>query len=146
MSDSHASATPSGHPEIPGAVPPTGPATDPAADPATVPHAGARYAVLRLALLATVGGLLYLVGMRGWALLFVAVLASGVLSFFVFLRQREAAARSLEARLHAARNHGPADDRSDEQGPDGAPVADRQEEPADESRATIDADPPPTAP
>lgn len=133
MSDSHASADPSAQAETPTAVPPADPATDPAA----VPHAGARYAVLRLALLVTVGGLLYLVGMRGWALLFVAVLASGVLSFFVFLRQREAAARSLEARLHAARHHGPADDHSDAQHPDG--------EPATGSPTTATSDPSPPA-
>ena len=68
---------------------------------AAVPHAGVRYAVLRVALLVTVGGVLYVVGMRGWPLLFAAVLASGVLSFFVFVRQREAAARNLEVSLAA---------------------------------------------
>lgn len=65
--------------------------------PTPVPHAGIRYLVLRIAMLITVGGVLYLVGMRGWALLFAAVLGSGILSFFVFTRQREAAARNLEA-------------------------------------------------
>jgi Protein of unknown function (DUF4229) len=74
---------------------------DEAVTPAVVPHAGVRYAVLRVALLVTVGGVLYVVGMRGWPLLFAAVLASGVLSFFVFVRQREAAARNLEASLAA---------------------------------------------
>lgn len=75
--------------------------------PVAVPHAGARYAVLRLSLLVTVGGVLYLLGVRGWVLLFVAVLASGLLSFFLFVRQREAAARNLEASLaaHNARRH-----------------------------------------
>jgi cell division protein FtsL len=56
-----------------------------------------RYAVLRVAMLVTVGGVLALVGLRGWVLLFAAVLISAVLSFFVFARQREAAARNLEA-------------------------------------------------
>ncbi|MCU0301439.1 MAG: DUF4229 domain-containing protein [Candidatus Nanopelagicales bacterium] len=77
-----------------------------AAAPAVVPHAGLRYGVLRIAMLVTVGGLLYLVGMRGWLLLFTAVLVSAVLSFFVFMRQREAAARNLEAAIEARRHHG----------------------------------------
>jgi Protein of unknown function (DUF4229) len=76
--------------------------------PEPIPGAGVRYAVLRLLLLVTVGGLLALVGMRGWALLFVAVLVSGILSFFVFVRQREAAARNLEAAAAArAARHQP---------------------------------------
>jgi hypothetical protein len=70
-----------------------------AATPTPLPHAGLRYAVLRVAMLVTVGGVLALVGMRGWLLLFTAVLVSAVLSFFVFARQREAAARNLEASL-----------------------------------------------
>ena len=73
-----------------------------------IPGAGVRYAVLRLLLLVTVGGLLALLGMRGWALLFVAVLVSGILSFFIFVRQREAAARNLEAAAAArAARHQP---------------------------------------
>jgi hypothetical protein len=71
----------------------------PPAAPTPVPHAGLRYAVLRVAMLVTVGGVLALVGMRGWLLLLTAVLVSAVLSFFVFARQREAAARNLEASL-----------------------------------------------
>jgi hypothetical protein len=79
---------------------------DPAV-PTTVPGAGVRYAVLRLLMLVTVGGVLYLIGMRGWALLFAAVLVSAIASFFVFMRQREAAARNLEAKAaaRAARRH-----------------------------------------
>jgi hypothetical protein len=74
-----------------------------------VPHAGAQYAVLRLALAVTTGGILYLFGLRGWALLFLAVLISGGLSFFVFMRQREAAARNLEAMVQARKGrHEPA--------------------------------------
>lgn len=80
------------------------------------PHAGLRYAVLRLAMLVTVGGLLYLVGLRGWALLFLAVLVSAILSFFVFLRQREAAARTLEASVEhwQARHHAHDEDEDEE--------------------------------
>jgi hypothetical protein len=83
----------------------TGAAPAPIEEPAVVPHAGLRYAVLRIAMLVTVGGVLYLVGMRGWLLLFTAVLVSAVLSFFVFMRQREAAARNLEATIEARRHH-----------------------------------------
>jgi hypothetical protein len=92
-------------PAAPAVVPHAGNAPD-AAAPAVVPHAGLRYGVLRIAMLVTVGGLLYLVGMRGWLLLFTAVLVSAVLSFFVFMRQREAAARNLEAAIEARRHHG----------------------------------------
>jgi hypothetical protein len=87
----------SGEPGTPAGAPPATTGEVPAAQP--VPHAGLRYAVLRIAMLVTVGGVLALVGMRGWLLLFTAVLVSAVLSFFVFARQREAAARNLEASL-----------------------------------------------
>lgn len=75
--------------------------------PEVTPGAGLRYAVLRLLMLVTVGGVLYLVGMRGWALLFAAVIVSAIASYFVFMRQREAAARNLEAKAAArsARRH-----------------------------------------
>ncbi len=69
--------------------------------PDVVPGAGVRYAALRLLMLVSVGGILYIVGLRGWALLFAAVLLSAIASWFVFMRQREAAARNLEARLAA---------------------------------------------
>jgi hypothetical protein len=61
-----------------------------------VPHAGARYAVLRLLMLLAVGGILYVLGMRGWLLAFVAVLMSGVVSLFLFIKQRNDAAVNLE--------------------------------------------------
>jgi hypothetical protein len=93
-----------------------GPTTQQAAQAALpaggVPHAGARYAVLRLTMAVTTGGILYLFGLRGWLLLFLAVLISGVLSFFFFMRQREAAARNLEAMVEGRRSrheHEPAD-------------------------------------
>ena len=47
--------------------------------PEPVPHAGARYALLRLLMLVAVAGILYVLGMRGWLLAFAAVLVSGVL-------------------------------------------------------------------
>ena len=64
--------------------------------PAPVPHAGSRYAVLRLLALVAVGGVLYLVGMRSWLLAFSAVLISGVISLFMFMKQRNDAAVNLE--------------------------------------------------
>ena len=69
-----------------------------------------------------VGGVLYLIGMLPWPLLFATVLVSAGLSFFVLSRQREAAARSLEASVAARstrrRVRGPKTPTTD---PDGAP-------------------------
>ena len=84
-------------------------------DPESIPpHAGLRYALLRVLLMLVVGGVLYLIGMRTWPWLFATVLVSAALSFFVLKRQREAAARSLEASVSARaarreRLQGPAD-------------------------------------
>jgi len=64
--------------------------------PDPVPHAGARYAGLRLLMLVAVGGILYLIGMRGWLLAFAAVLVSGIVSLFLFMKQRNDAAVNLE--------------------------------------------------
>lgn len=86
--------------------------------PTPYPHAGMRYAFLRMAMFVTVGGLLYLIGLRGWLLLFLAVIVSAIVSFFVFLRQREAAARNLEASVEhwQARHHAHPDEPEGEQG------------------------------
>ncbi len=64
--------------------------------PPAVPHAGARYAILRLLMLLAVGGVLYVVGLRGWLLAFTAVLVSGVVSLFLLMKQRNDAAVNLE--------------------------------------------------
>jgi hypothetical protein len=72
-----------------------------AATPAYPAHAGLTYAALRVLLLLVTGAVLYLVGMRGVMWLLATVLVSAGLSFFVLLRQREAAARSLEAGMAA---------------------------------------------
>jgi hypothetical protein len=77
-------------------VPQTGTAAAEPALPEPVPHAGARYALLRLLMLVAVGGILYLVGMRGWLLAFAAVLVSGIVSLFLFMKQRNDAAVNLE--------------------------------------------------
>jgi hypothetical protein len=67
--------------------------------PVPVPHAGARYALLRLLMLVAVAGILYVLGMRGWLLAFAAVLVSGVLSLFLLMKQRNDAAVNLERSL-----------------------------------------------
>jgi hypothetical protein len=54
-----------------------------------------RYTTLRLAMLLMVGGVLYLVGLRGVLLAAIAFLASGLLSFFVLDRQRDALGQSV---------------------------------------------------
>jgi hypothetical protein len=64
--------------------------------PEPVPHAGARYALLRLLMLVAVGGVLYVLGMRGWLLAFTAVLVSGIVSLFLLMKQRNDAAVNLE--------------------------------------------------
>jgi hypothetical protein len=64
--------------------------------PEPVPHAGARYALLRLLMLVAVGGILYVLGMRGWLLAFTAILVSGVVSLFLLMKQRNDAAVNLE--------------------------------------------------
>ena len=66
------------------------------APPEPVPHAGARYALLRLLMLVAVGGILYVLGMRGWLLAFTAVLVSGIVSLFLLMKQRNDAAVNLE--------------------------------------------------
>jgi hypothetical protein len=64
--------------------------------PEPVPHAGLRYTLLRLLMLAAVGGILYVIGMRGWLLAIAAVLLSGLVSLFLFMKQRNDAAVNLE--------------------------------------------------
>lgn len=62
-----------------------------------------RYNVYRLALLVGVGALTYLAGLRGPLLLLVALVVSGVLSYFLLYRQRTAVARSLAGSIEARR-------------------------------------------
>ena len=69
--------------------------------PGPVPHAGARYALLRLLMLVAVGGILYIFGVRGWLLAFAAILVSGVLSLFLLMKQRNDAAVNLERTLES---------------------------------------------
>ncbi len=72
--------------------------------PEPVPHAGARYALLRLVMLLAVAGVLYVIGMRGWLLAFTAVLVSGIVSLFLLMKQRNDAAVNLERQLEAWRH------------------------------------------
>lgn len=54
-----------------------------------------RYSTLRLAMLIVIGGIAYLVGLRGAVLAVVAFVASGVVSLFVLDRQRDALGESV---------------------------------------------------
>jgi hypothetical protein len=54
-----------------------------------------RYTTLRLAMLLLIGGICYLIGLRGLVLAIVAFLASGIVSLFVLDRQRDAMGESL---------------------------------------------------
>ncbi len=54
-----------------------------------------RYSTLRLAVLLVVGAVCYLVGLRGFGLLLVALIGSGVASLFLLDRQREALGESV---------------------------------------------------
>jgi hypothetical protein len=114
MSDPDGVGTPPPAPADLGPTPTTGSPAAPDSAPALpepIPHAGARYAALRLLMLAAVGGILYLVGMRGWLLAFAAVLVSGIVSLFLFIKQRNDAAVNLERSLeHWKQRHGHEDD------------------------------------
>jgi len=57
-----------------------------------------KYTLLRLALLAVTAGVLYLVGLRDWILLFAAFLLSGVISIFALNRARDDVSSSLAQR------------------------------------------------
>lgn len=116
MSDPDLDSSPAGSPADPAAAPPPG---DPAL-PDPVPHAGARYTALRLLMLLAVGGVLYLIGMRGWLLAFAAVLVSGLASLFLFMKQRNDAAVNLEHAVDSWRNRrGHEDEEDGEDGEDG---------------------------
>lgn len=54
-----------------------------------------RYSTLRLAVLLVVGAVCYLLGLRGFGLLLVALIVSGIVSLFVLDRQREALGESV---------------------------------------------------
>jgi hypothetical protein len=71
---------------VPRREPHIGPALD--AEPTSSARALLTYNLLRLALLAACVGIGWLVGLRGLWLIIVALLVSGVLSWFLLARQR----------------------------------------------------------
>lgn len=79
--------------------------------PGGVPHAGARYALLRVLTLIAFGGVFYIVGLRGLLWAFSAVLASGIASYFLFMKQRNDAAANLQRTMGSWKQR-----RSDEAG------------------------------
>jgi Protein of unknown function (DUF4229) len=62
------------------------------------------YTLLRLALFAVVLGLLYLAGIGGVLLIALAALISGVLSYVLLSRQRDAMSGAMSNRLHSIRS------------------------------------------
>lgn len=92
------------------------------ADDAMIPsaHPVLVYSLLRVALLAVVGGVFWLLGLRGVWLIFFAFLVSGVISAVALSRRREGAAygitkavKSVNARIDASTRAEDVDD-SDE--------------------------------
>lgn len=93
----------------PDPVEPQGEASPAETDRVARQHPVVVYTLLRLAMLAVVGLVLYLVGLRGVWLLLLAFLVSGVLSAFVLSRPREGAAlgitsavKGINARIDAS--------------------------------------------
>jgi hypothetical protein len=62
------------------------------------------YTVLRLALFGVVLGLLYLAGIGGILLIALAALISGVVSYVLLSRQRDAMSGAVASRLHMVRS------------------------------------------
>jgi hypothetical protein len=63
------------------------------------------YTFSRLALFAATAGVLFLVGARGFLLLALAILISGVISFVLLSRQRDAVSSSVTERAGRIRNN-----------------------------------------
>jgi hypothetical protein len=110
-------------------------------DDAAIPsaHPVLVYTVLRIAVLAVVGGLLWLVGVRGIYLILFAFLVSGVISAVALSRRREGAAygitravRSANARIDASSRAEDVDD------------ADEFDDPTTSTSSTPPASGPPT--
>lgn len=72
-----------------------------------------KYTLLRLALLAVTAAVLWLVGLRGWLLLLVAFIVSGVISIIALSRARDEVSTSLVNRQQTIRRI------SSEEEPDG---------------------------
>jgi hypothetical protein len=63
------------------------------------------YSLSRLALFAATTGVLFLVGARGFLLLGLAILISGVISFVLLSRQRDAVSNSVTERAGRIRDN-----------------------------------------
>jgi hypothetical protein len=63
------------------------------------------YSLSRLALFAATAGVLFLVGARGLLLLALAILISGVISFVLLSRQRDAVSSSVTERASRMRDN-----------------------------------------
>ncbi len=63
------------------------------------------YTLARAALLAVTAGVLFLVGARGFLLLGLAILISGVISFVLLSRQRDAVSASVTERASRMRDN-----------------------------------------
>jgi hypothetical protein len=63
------------------------------------------YSLSRLALFAATAGVLFLVGARGFLLLALAILISGVVSFVLLSRQRDAVSSSVTERAGRMRQN-----------------------------------------
>jgi len=61
------------------------------------------YTAARILLFAVILGLLYLVGARGLLLVGLALVISGIISFIVLSRQRDAMSGAISSRLSRAR-------------------------------------------
>lgn len=72
--------------------------------PDAIPHAGVRYAALRLLMFGAVGAVLYIAGLRGWLLAIAAILISGLVSLFLLMKQRNDAAVNLERTVEGWRH------------------------------------------
>lgn len=71
--------------------------------PTAVVHPFLLYTVARIAMFLAVAGVLYLMGARGLLLLLIAVVVSGLLSFIVLDRLRDAVSARVANRVDAAR-------------------------------------------
>lgn len=63
------------------------------------------YTSARILLFVVVVGVLYLVGARGWLLIPLALLVSGVASLLLLSRQRDAMSGAISSRLTSFRQH-----------------------------------------
>jgi hypothetical protein len=63
------------------------------------------YSLSRLALFAATAGVLFLVGARGFLLVGLAILISGVISFVLLSRQRDAVSNSVTERAGRIRDN-----------------------------------------